>query len=323
MNVSIWKVNYYMKPKIVIIGGGVTGLTSALWCWRLGHPALLIDSAPLLGGQLHLAHGLMIDLPAMNPMTGPSLARRLWRQFMQHNGRWLRAELKHLEADASGCNLFLQGTTSAGEQWEKTLRARTAIISTGVRRKNLEVPGEKKFYGRGILHTAAKGRKFLNGKMVAVIGGGDSACENALLLTQAGARVTLIHHGPRLSARHQFAHEIQHHSGITLRLDTQVRGFMGSEALESLSLEHQGREEVLPVQAALIRVGWVPNSEMLPGHWLDPRGYVKANPTGEITGQTSVFAAGDILGQLAPSVTTAFGGGAIAARAAVAFLERD
>ena len=299
--------------EILVLGGGVAGLSAALWCWRLGHPCLLVDGGAELGGQLHWVFGTMPDLPGMGPLTGPALASRLLRQLAQHDGRWLRATVTAVRSEAGSPRVQLADGAE--------LRPRAVILTLGARRRELGIAGERELAGRGLLATAARDLEQLAGRRVAVIGGGDSACENALALAQQGARVTLIHRRPRLSARRQFAKKVQGEPGVTLRLDSRPLRFLGTDRLEGVLLESGGREETLPVDAALVRAGWLPNSEALPRDWCDERGYLRADADGRVAGERAIFGAGDLLGRLCPSVATSVGTAAMAARAAVDLLE--
>jgi len=303
--------------EVVIVGGGVAGMAAALWCARLGHPALLVDAGAQLGGQLHMVHGLMEDIPATPPMTGAQLAAGLWRQFAQHGGRWVRGRLTGIEEAADACHLAVE---LDGKRRE--VAARVVILAVGVRRRELGVAGERELLGRGVLHTGAKGHAALTGRHVAVVGGGDAAYENALILARAGAHVTLLHRGETPSARLQFRGEVARERRITVRPGTEVRRFVGEERLEALELETPGGAETLAAHAALVRVGWVPNSGPLPAAWRDERGFVRAGPDGQVPGAPRVFVAGDLLGRPAPSVAASCGTAATAAAAAVVLLER-
>jgi len=323
------------EQEVVVVGGGAAGLAAALWCQRLGHPALVVDPGDFLGGQLQMVHGQMVDLPAMEPMNGLELARRLWRQFVEHRGRWLRARLVRIGSSAAPSRSVPEGREdpSSGacklvlalepDGAPRELRAQTVVLATGVRRRRLEVPGERELYGRGILATGAKGTGHLAGQQVVVVGGGDSGCENALLLVRSGARVTLVHRGDELTARQQFHKMVAAEPQINLRLSTEVLRFVGAQQLEGVELEGPKGRETLAAQAALVRVGWVPNSEGLPARWLDERGFVRTDDPGQVIGEPRVFVAGDLLGGIAPSVATSFGSGAIAARAAAQLLDMD
>jgi thioredoxin reductase (NADPH) len=297
---------------ILVLGGGVAGMAAALWCWRLGHGCLLVDAGPELGGQLHLVHNLMPDLAGMEPMNGETLARRLRGQFAQVGGRWLRSRV----ASASAAEELARVELVDGAE----LRARALVVALGVRRRCLGVPGEQELTGRGLLATAAKGTDALAGKRVVVVGSGDAACENVIALARQDARVTLVHRRAQLSARRQLVRALHEEPRIVLQ-QAQVLRFVGHDRLERVVVEGEAGERALPAEAALVRIGWIPNSEMLPTTWRDRRGFLRADQDGRVAAERAVFGAGDLLGRLCPSVATSVGSAAIAARAAVAFLE--
>lgn len=308
------------SESVVIVGGGVAGLATSLWCRRLGHPALVVDSSEQLGGQLHLVHGQMRDLPALEPMTGRQLASRLLRQFIDYGGRWARARLIQVQTPIeAACRLTLKPPGRPA----RTVQARAVVLAAGVSRRELGVPGEQALLGRGILPTAARDTSHLAGLRVVVVGGGDSACENALLLCAAGAQVTLVHRGDSLTARAQLRDAVGT-GQITVMLNRAVVRFVGHDRLESVELQDPaGVLSAPPAEAALVRIGWVPNNAALPPHWLDARGFVRADEECHVVGEQRVFIAGDLMGRLAPSVATSIGSGAIAARATVQLLDGE
>lgn len=297
---------------ILVLGGGVAGLAAALWGWRLGQRCLLLDAGPELGGQLHQVHGLMPDLAGIGPLRGKTLARRLVRQLAQAGGRWLQGAAASVSASDQLVRVRL---VEGGE-----LRARALVLALGARRRCLGVPGEQELAGRGLLATGARGTGALAGKRVVVVGGGDAACENALNLAQQGALVTLVHRRPQLSARRQFQSALPAAPGLALR-QARVQRFVGQRRLQGVAVETAAGQEVLPADAALVRIGWAPASEALPAAWRDERGYLRADQDGRVAGERAVFGAGDLLGRLCPSVATSVGSAAMAMRAAVALLE--
>lgn len=308
---------------LVVIGGGAAGLSSALWASRLGRPALLVEPAPRLGGQLRLVYGRMTDLPGMPAMDGEALIQRLEQQFQSHGGRWHRAALIGMRMTQDLVHLELQGPSdSSGSEAAppQMLTAQAAILCTGSRRRQLGVPGEGELQGLGLLHTAARGAEEQRGRSVVVVGGGDAACENALILARAGAHVTLVHRGIRLTARSQFRSLVSDEPDIRVRLGCRVRRFIGQGRLNAVEL---GDGERIPAEAALVRIGWQPNTTALPPSLLDSRGFVRrTGPDGvQCRGQARLFVAGEITGSPSSSVATAFGSGAAAARAAVTFIE--
>lgn len=302
------------EEPLVVVGGGVAGLAATLWCARLGRPALLIDPGPQLGGQLHQVHFEMTDLPGMPPSNGIALARRLWTALPRAT-RWWTARLSACQADADGATLTVVDDQGA----ERIVRARALIVAMGLSRRSIAVPGERELRGRGLLATASRGIEGLAGERVAVIGGGDGACENALKLVRAGAHVVLLHHGAALSAREEFRRAVGDEPAIELRLGATVARFCGTEALEAVELDDGSR---IAARHALVRVGWVPHSRSLPAAWLDEGGYVRCDPSLRVVGEARVFVAGDLRNPPAPSVAASVGDGANAAKGATQLLDQ-
>ena len=304
---------------VVIVGGGVAGLSAALWCDHLGHRALLIDPAESLGGQLHLVHRPMRDIPGMAPVNGHILAQRLRKQFVSYGGRWLRGQVESFRGENAFQHVMLSDDTGSVSF---QLKSQTMIIASGLRRRELAVPGEREFVGRGILSTGTRDLENLRGDRSVVIGGGDAACENALLLANAGQRVTLIHRSRTLSARRQFCEELGMREEITVLRETSVRQFQGRQRLEALQLDTPDGNATIAVDNALVRIGWQPNNEWLPKTWLNERGLVRCNGNGSLKGDERIFAAGDIVAGACWSVAHAMGSGTRAAAAACALIER-
>lgn len=301
------------EEPLMVVGGGVAGLAATLWCARLGRPALLVDPGPRLGGQLHQVHFKMTDLPGMPPSSGGALARRLWCALPKTT-RWWSARLCSVSTEADACQVVLQDEQGA----QRTLRTKALILAMGLARRSMAVPGERELRGRGLLATASRDIERLAGERVAVLGGGDGACENALKLAQVGAEVVLLHRGEALSAREEFRQAVQAEAAIEVRLDAAVARFCGTEQLEAVEFEDGSR---MPVRHALVRVGWVPHSQSLPTAWLDNDGYVRCDPNLRVVGEGRVFVAGDLRNPAAPSVAVSIGDGANAAKGATQLLE--
>ncbi|MBW2730773.1 MAG: dihydroneopterin aldolase [Deltaproteobacteria bacterium] len=298
-----------LKPRVTIVGGGVAGLSAALWCWRLGHPALLLEPSERLGGQLHLVHFMMFDLPGQPPISGVSLAKRFWR-LTPPETRWAQGALEAIHEHEDGCELDIE--FGNGERTHVTSEA--VILAMGLRRRRLAVPGERGLMGRGILSTASRDISQVGGQKALVVGGSDGACENALKLAAAGSVVTLVHRGPQLTARQEFQQALTQDPRIEVRLQARVVRFLGDDWLEGVELHHGERIEA---RWALIRVGWHPNSEALPEAWLNQRGYVRSGVDLRVEGTQRIFVAGDLRDPAAPSVAAAAGDGACAAKAAL------
>lgn len=304
---------------IVIVGGGVAGLSAALWCWRLGHPALLVDPSATLGGQLLLATDPLPDLPGTPPTPGPVLAQQLRRQFALHGGRWLRAGLQAVEgtpqATGSDDALLLELASSAGRL---TLSCSALIVATGVRRRALSVPGAGQLVDRGVLTTLPGDLTPQRDQNVVIVGGGDTACEAALALLSSGSHVTIVHRGAQLSARAPLRQALVGQPRLELVTGAEVARLHGDTSLEAIELR-DGRR--LAARWLLVAIGWQPNSEALPAEWLDPRGFVRCAADLRLLADPRAFAAGDIRQPAAASVATAAGDGACAARGAVRRIE--
>ena len=209
----------------------------------------------------------------------------------------------------------------SGEQ----LQSSFMIIATGVRRRELGIPGEKEFIGRGIIESAARDRELFAGTDVCVIGGGDAAAETALLLREVCATVTLVHRGKTLRARREFVEKLQSNHCITVFAESVVTRILGSENLEAVEIRR--KEALKPFQMAvrgvLIRIGVEANSDLFAEQLqLDEKRFVVVTSSQETT-IPNIFAVGDVANPLAPTISGATGAGATAAKVIASRLNRQ
>jgi thioredoxin reductase (NADPH) len=196
------------------------------------------------------------------------------------------------------------------------LRSIGIIIATGVRRRRLGVPGEEEFRGRGVLESGQRDRDSAAGRDVCVVGGGDAAAENALLLAEVCPTVTLVHRGKRLRARREFVERLRGEHCITVFKEARLERIIGESEVEGVEISRAGalKPFQMAVRGVLIRVGVEPNTELFRGQVeADERGYVVVNGEQE-TSVENVFAVGDVSNPLAPTVSGAVGAGATAAK---------
>ncbi|HVE58313.1 MAG TPA: FAD-dependent oxidoreductase, partial [Pyrinomonadaceae bacterium] len=256
------------KFDVIIIGGGVGGLSTALWCDELGLSALLLENQAELGGQLLWTYNEIKNYPGREAKNG----RELRDVFLDQIGK--RNFELYLQAQIAEVNFEKKEVLLAGE---KSFSARAIVVATGVRRRKLNVAGEDEFRTRGIIESGKKNADLVAGKNALVVGGGDAAFENALILAETAEKVTLVHRRKVFSARAEFIEQVKNHPKITILTETAVQKISGSERIESVELKNLATAEtfILSIDALLIRIGVEPNTEALRGKLeLDENGYI-------------------------------------------------
>ena len=301
---------------VIIIGAGPAGLSAALWCDELGLDTLVVEQAAEVGGQLLRVHNPIENYLGVSASNGRELRDLFAAQVEDKEfDLWTEAEIESVDLKAKRVRL------RSGED----LQGIAIIIATGVRRRRLGVPGEAEFEGRGVLESGRLDREKVKGEDVLVVGGGDAAAENALLLAETCATVTLVHRGKSLSARPEFAERIKGDHRITLFTETTLLGILGGDKVESVELLRAGALKAMrmAVRGVLIRAGVEPNTELFQGQFhTDERGYVVVDGEQE-TSAEMVFAVGDVSNPLAPTVSGAAGAGATAAKVIASRLSRS
>ncbi len=292
---------------VIIIGAGPAGLSAALWCDELGLDTLVIEQGTEVGGQLLRVYNPLENYLGVRAANGRELRDLFAAQVEDKEfDLWTEAEIESVDLRAKRVRL------RSGEE----LQAIALVIATGVRRRRLNVPGESEFEGRGVLESGRLDGDEVKGEDVLVVGGGDAAAENALLLADACATVTLVHRGKSLRARAEFAERIKSDHRITVFTETTLRAIFGGERVESVEMLRAGalKPMRMAVRGVLVRVGVEPNTELFRGQLhTDERGYVVTTGEQE-TSAEMVFAVGDVSNPLAPTVSGAAGAGATAAK---------
>jgi thioredoxin reductase (NADPH) len=203
-----------------------------------------------------------------------------------------------------------------------TYSARAIIIATGVRRRQLGVPGEIEFQGRGVLNSGVESKTEVAGKKVVIVGGGDAAIENALLLGENAKGVIVIHRRKEFASRPEFLDKARAISTIEFLTESEVRAIKGTQGVTSVEIVSvlNGTKREIETDAVLVRIGVSPNTEMFRGQIeLDPKGYIEIDHSSAAS-LSGIFAAGDVSNPMSPTVSTAIGSGASAAKAARALI---
>lgn len=291
---------------VIIIGAGPAGLSAARWCDELGLDTLLLEQSEELGGQLRSIHNPIDNYLGLQAENGSELSDRFVEQTKDGEfDLWTHVEIDRVDLKAK------RVTLRSGEE----LQSIAIIIATGLRRRELGIPGESEFIGRGMIESSADAPAFA-GKDVCVIGGGDAAAENALLLAKACPTVTLVHRGKKLRARREFTEQMHTNHCITVFAESVVHRIIGREWVEAVEIERAGaiKPFQMAVQGVIVRIGFQPNSDWFRNQLqTDDRGYVLVSSSQE-TSVENVFAVGDVASPLAPTIAGAVGAGATSAK---------
>jgi thioredoxin reductase (NADPH) len=302
-----------LEYDLLIAGGGPAGLTAGLYAARARLRTLLIENmAP--GGQT--ASTFMVENYPGFPdgISGLDLAQAMERQAKRFGLEIINAEVQQL--------------TSRGHLWEvnqegKKFNAKAVIVATGVKPVKLGIPGEEKLKGRGVSYCATCDGPFFRGQDIGVIGGGDSAVDEALYLTRFARLVYLIHRRNSLRAEKILQERAFQNEKIKILWNTvvcKVLGETGVEELELKNLETQ-KKQTLKVSGVFFYVGLKPNTEFLRGVVsMDEQGYVITDEN-MATSAPGIFAAGDVRQKVLRQVTTAVGDGATAAFAVERYVD--
>ncbi|HJR06037.1 MAG TPA: FAD-dependent oxidoreductase [Pyrinomonadaceae bacterium] len=297
----------------IIIGAGAAGLSAALWCEELGLDVLVLEAAAEVGGQLLNVYNPVNNYLGLRAANGRELRDVFAAQIEDAEfDLWTETEIESVDLKAKRVAL------KSGEQ----LQAIGILIATGVRRRRLGIPGEAELAGRGVVDSATRDRELLAGRDVCVIGGGDAAAENALLLAEVCPTVTLVHRGRRLSARAEFVERLRSEHCVTVFTESEAQRIIGAEQVEAIEILRRGaiKPFQMAVGSVLVRIGVEPNAELFRGQVRqDERGYIKVSSEQE-TSAENVFAIGDISNPLAPTISGATGAGATAAKVLAARL---
>ena len=292
---------------VIIIGAGPAGLSTAFWCDELGLDALVLEQAERVGGQLHRVYNPINNYLGLKARNGEELLAHFTSEIDNADfDLWTQTTITSVDLKARRVSL------ASGEN----LQSIALVIATGVRPRELGVPGEREFTGKGMIESGTRDRDLFAGHDVCVVGGGDAAVENALLLADVCPTVTLVHRGKKLRARREFTEQLQSKHCITVFTESVLTRIIGDDHVVGVEIQRkQGLKPFqLAVRGVLIRIGVEPNTELFKDQLeTDESGYVVVNSQQE-TNVPMVFAVGDVSNPVAPTISGATGAGATAAK---------
>lgn len=292
--------------RVAIVGSGPAGLTAALYAARAELRPIVIAGVPS-GGQLLITTDVENFPGFPEGIQGPELVDRMRRQAARFGAEFLDDNVRRVEL---GRRPFRLETGSNG-----TVVADAVIIATGANARWLGLPGEQRLVGHGVSACATCDGFFFKGLELVVVGGGDSAMEEALFLTNFATRVTVIHRRDTFRASRIMQDRLLHHPKIDVLFDSEVVEILGTEKLDGVKIRNHrtGETRDLKVGGLFVAIGHTPATEVFQGALdLDAQGYVKLR--GETrTSVEGVFAAGDVHDRRYRQAVSAAGAGCMAA----------
>ncbi len=294
------------STRVAILGSGAAGLTAALYAARAELAPLVISGVPA-GGQLIITTEVENYPGFPEGVQGPELIDRMRRQAARFGTEFVDDNVTEVDF---GRRPFVLRTGSSG-----TVLADAVIVATGANARWLDLPSEERLQGHGVSACATCDGFFFKGRELAVVGGGDTAMEEALFLTNFATHVTVIHRRDHLRASSIMQERARAHPKISFLLDSEVVEVLGTERVEGVRVRHRPSGEVrtVPVGGLFVAIGHVPSTEVLRGRLdLDKDGYVKVRDHTH-TSVEGVFAAGDVQDRHYRQAVTAAGSGCMAA----------
>ena len=297
---------------LIIIGGGPAGLTAATYARRAGKSVLVIEKNAF-GGQITWSPRVE-NFPGFVSVSGVELGDKLLEQAMEQGAE---AELEEVTAVEPGAEGFTVRCESGA-----AFDARALILATGAKPRMLGVEREEELVGSGVGYCAVCDGAFYKGRPVAVCGGGNSALQDALLLSESCSRVWLIHRRASFRGEQKLVEALEKRENVEFVLDARVTALLGGEELSGLVLEQKGESRELAVEGLFVAIGHQPDLGAFAEHLtLDPAGYA-ASGEDCLSPTPGLFVAGDCRAKRVRQLTTAAADGAVAALAACDYLDR-
>ncbi|PKP34087.1 MAG: pyridine nucleotide-disulfide oxidoreductase [Bacteroidetes bacterium HGW-Bacteroidetes-17] len=298
---------------VIILGAGAAGLSAGIYTSRARLNTLILNEGAV-GGQMVLTHEIA-NYPGVEITNGYALANIMKKQAKDF-GCKIKSNIKISNYDFSGDLKTINLNDG------RSFQAKSVILTPGGRPRNLNIPGEDQFKGTGISYCATCDGDFFTDKEIVVVGGGNSALEEAVSLTRYATKVTIVHQFDQFQAFKHAIIEAQENPKINFIMESELKVFSGNGKLSAVQIEHlpTGKVAEMKTDGAFIFIGYLPNTE-------DLHGVVDLNNRGEIVVDTDmktnvpgVFAAGDCIVKKYRQVTTAVADGTIAALSVADYL---
>ncbi len=299
---------------VIVIGGGPAGMTAALYVLRNGKSVLVLEKTGF-GGQI--THSPKVEnWPGTARMSGNEYADAFLEQILDQGAEVDLAEAVRVE----DCGSFKRVHTAEGEVRE----AKAVILATGVRHRELGLPGERELTGEGVSYCAVCDGDFFKGRKVCVAGGGNSALQEAVLLAGKCSEVVMLQDLPEFTGERKLQEILFARKNVSARTGVRITGLRTDEEgqLTGVTVEDAaGNRETVSCEGLFVAIGLIPENEAFRNvAALDPWGYFDSGESCE-TGTPGVFAAGDCRAKRVRQLTTAAGDGSVAALAACRYVD--
>lgn len=296
---------------IIIIGGGPAGLTAALYARRANKSVLVIEKATF-GGQITFSPKVE-NIPGFVSLTGNEFAEKLVEQVLEQG-----ADVESMEVLEIRNGDIKTVVTDDGE-----FEAKAVIIATGAKHRMLGLENEEKYLGEGISFCAVCDGAFYKDKVVGVVGGGNSALQEALLLSDLASRVYVIQNLDYLTGEKKLVEQLESKENVEIILSTVVKEYLGGNGIEGVKVVNtDGDEQTISLDGLFLAIGLVPQNEPFENVLkLNSYGYADSDETCT-TATDGIFVAGDCRSKKIRQVATAAADGAIAALAACEYVDK-
>lgn len=301
---------------VIIIGAGPAGMTAALYTSRADLKPLMIEGYNS-GGQLMLTTDVENFPGFPEGIMGPDLIEKMKKQILKFETEFLSEDVTKVDFSKRPFIVHVG---------EKEFKAKTIIISTGANARWLGLESEKRLMGKGVTACATCDGAFFKDKEVVVIGGGDSAMEEALFLTKFCTKVTIIHRREELRASKIMQARAKKHEKIEFVLNSTVVEVLGVEKVTGVKIKNvtTTEESTIDCQGMFLAIGHTPNTKLFSGQIdLDEKGYIVTKGKSTATNVEGVFACGDVQDHLYRQAITAAGSGCASALESERFLEKE
>ncbi len=292
---------------IIIIGAGPAGLTAGLYAGRQNSKALVIDKG--LAGGLGSEVPMMENYPGFDLISGMELISKMKPQCEKFSEIRENQIIEDIEKRDDG--IYIKTKSSIGDDFNEYL-TKSVILATGASHRHLNVPGENEFLGRGVAYCATCDGMFFVNRNVLMVGGGNSAAQEALYLKNIGCNVKIVHRRDSLRCEHRLE-ELLKEKGVEILWNSTIKEIRGEMAVNSVTLVRDGVEEEYKTDAVFVAIGDTPSNDLAKqlGVELDENGYIITDKS-QATNVSGVYAAGDITGGVKQWIV-ACGEGAVAA----------